>query len=328
MFSHRAALSQSRPSEELGSTAPRKLLLAFTYEDEDEDEWKRCCSEVLNDYMNATVCCLYLSADAAGRVRLRRFTGRSLNRVRDDVRNRSVLGLRTRPPVVPERSRQREVPPAVAAGVRLLPRVDPGVPPQLARSHERLVALRAAVGFFSRVSPHVRRQRPLLSERLAAVGAVVRRDAGVQALVSHERAGQGEPFVAEGALVGPLSRVSPLMIPQLGRRVAALLAVRTRELLPREAGDHLGVHRLQVRLQVPVSGEALQADGAVVRPLAGVRTPVQPELALAGESLLAESARERLLPRVDPFVDHEQPLLREPLLAHGAGEGPLSRVSA
>lgn len=55
---------------------------------------------------------------------------------------------------------------------------------------------------------------------------------------------------------------------------------------------------------MPVSGEALQADGAVIRPLACVCPPVQPELTLTGKSLLAESAWEGLFPGMDPFMDH------------------------
>lgn len=177
------------------------------------------------------------------------------------------------------------------------------------------------------MGPHVGGQGPLLRERLPAVGAVVGRDAGVEALVPHQRPRQGKLFVAVGALVRPLSCVSPLVVPQLRRGVTALVTVRTRELFPREASDHLGVHRLQVGFQVPVAGEAFQADGAVIRPLAGVSPPVQPQLALTGKPFFTESARERLLPRVDPFVDHEQTLLWKSLLTHGAGEGPLSGVS-
>lgn len=229
--------------------------------------------------------------------------------------------------MVSESPCQREVPPTACARVRLFPRVNPGVPPQLSRSDEGLVALRAAVRLFPRVRPHVGGQSPLLRERLPAVGAVVGRDAGVEPLVPHQRPGQGKPFVAVGALVRPLSSVSPLVVPQLRCRVTALVAVRTRELFPGETSNHLSVHRLQVRFQVPVSGKAFQADGAVIRPLAGVRPPVQPELALTGKPLFTESARKRFLPRVDPFVDHEQTLLWESLFAHGAGEGPLSGVS-
>lgn len=239
-----------------------------------------------------------------------------------------VLVLHARPSVVPERPGEREVPAAARTRVRLLARVNPGVPPQLPGSDEGLVALRAAVRLFSRVCPHVGGQRPLLRKRLPAVGAVVGRDAGVEALVPHQRPRQGEPFVAVGALVRPLSRVSPLVVPQLRCGVAALVTVGTRELLPREAGDHLRVHGLQVRFQVPVSGKAFEADGAVVRPLAGVSAAVQPELALAGKPFFTERARKRLLPRVDPLVDQEQTLLWKSLLAHGAGERPLSGVRA
>lgn len=244
-----------------------------------------------------------------------------------DAAGDGVLVLYARSSVVSERPGEGEVPPAARARVRLFPRVDPGVPPQLSGGDEGLVALRAAVRLFPRVRPHVGGQRPLLREGLPAVGAVVGRDAGVEALVPHQRPRQGEPFLAVGALVRPLPRVGPLVVPQLRRGVAALVTVGTRELLPGEASDHLRVHGLQVGFQVPVSGEALQADGAVVRPLAGVGAAVQPELALAGEPFFTESARERFLPRVDPLVDHEQTLLWKPLLAHGAGERPLSRVS-
>lgn len=79
---------------------------------------------------------------------------------------------------------------------------------------------------------------------------------------------------------------------------------------------------------MPVSGKALQTDGAVIRPLAGVCPPVQSELTLTGKSFLTESAREWLFPSVDPFMDHEQPLFWKSLLTHGAGERPLSGVSA
>lgn len=189
---------------------------------------------------------------------------------------RLITGRRARPPVVPKCPGQREVPPATAACVRLLPRVDAGVPAQLAGRHEGLGALRAAVRLLARVRAHVRGQRPLLRKCLAAVGAVVRRDARVKALVPHQRARQREPLVAEGALVRALARVRPLVVAQLGRRVAALVAVLARKLLAGEAGHHLRVHGVQVGLEVPVAGEGLKADGAAVRPLASVRAPVQP----------------------------------------------------
>lgn len=237
-----------------------------------------------------------------------------------------VLVVRARAPVVSQGPCEREVPPAACARVRLLPRVNPGVPAQLSGSHEGLVALRAAVGLLPRVRPHVRGQSPLLRERLPAVGAVVGRDARVEPLVPHQRPRQGKALVAVGALVRPLARVGPLVVPQLRRGVAALVAAGARELLPRESGDRRRMPRLQVGFQVPVPGEAFQADGAAIRPLARVGPPVQPELALAGKPLFAESAGKRLLPRVDPLVDHEQTLLRESLFAGGAGEGPLSGV--
>lgn len=258
---------------------------------------------------------------------LGRFIPCSSDRVCDDAPHGSVPVPQARSSVVPQSPCQREVPPTARTRVRLFPRVNPGVPPQLSGSDEGLVALRAAVRFFTRVSPHVGGQSPLLRKRLPAVGAVVGGDAGVETLVPHQRPRQGEASVAVGALVRPLASVSPLVVSQLCRRVAALVAVRTGELFPGETSDHLGVHRLQVRFQVPVSGEAFQADGAVVGPLAGVSPPVQPELALAGEPLFTERARKWFLPRVDPLVDHEQTLLRKSLFAHGAGEGPLSGVS-
>lgn len=230
--------------------------------------------------------------------------------------------------MVPKRSRQGKVPPTVGAGVWLFSGVNPDVPSELSWRHKRFVTLRAAVGLLSGVRPHVGRQRPLLCEGLAAVGAVVRRDAGVQALVPHEGARQREALVAERALEGPLSGVSPLVVPQLGCRVAALLAFRARKLLPGEALHDLGVHGLQVCLQVPMAGKALQADGAVVGPLAGVRPPMESELALTREPFFTESARERLFPSVDPFVDHEEPLFWKSLLTHGAREGPLAGVRA
>lgn len=269
--------------------------------------------------------CQYLRADVS--TSPGRLIRSSSNWIRDAAGDGVLLVLYARSSVVSERPREREVPPAACTRVRLFSRVNPGVPPQLSGSYEGLVALRAAVRLFSRVSPHVGGQRPLLRERLPAVGAVVGRDASVEALVPHQRPWEGKPFVAVGALVRPLPRVSPLVVPQLCCGVTALVTVRTRELFPREASDHLSVHGLQVRFQVPVSGKAFQADGAVVRPLAGVSAPVQPELALTGKPFFTESARKRFLPRVDPLVDHEQTLLWKSLLAHGAGERPLSGVS-
>lgn len=266
----------------------------------------------------------YLRADVTDSLGC--FISCSWDWVGDDARHGNVLVLQARSSVVSQSPCQREVPPTACARVRLFPRVNPGVPPQLSGSDKGLVALRAAVRLFPRVSPHVGGQGPLLRERLPAVGAVVGRDAGVEALVPHQRPRQGKLFVAVGALVRPLSGVSPPVVSQLCCRVTALVAVRTWELFPGETGNHLRVHRLQVRFQVPVAGKAFQADGAVVRPLAGVSPPVQPELALTGKPLFTESARERFLPRVDPFVDHEQALLWKPLFTHGAGEGPLSGV--
>lgn len=230
--------------------------------------------------------------------------------------------------MVSEGSCQREVPPTVRASVRLFSCVNPRVPPQLSRRHERLAALRAAVRFLSRVGPHVRCQSPLLRKCLPTIGAVVGRDASVEALVSHERARQGEPFITVRTLVRPLSCVSPLVISELRCRVTAFVTVRTWKLLPSKTRDHLRVHRIQMSFQMPVSGKALQTDGAMIRPLTSVSAPVQPELSLTGEPFLAESAWERLLPGMDPFVDHEQALFRKPLFAHRAGERPLSGVSA
>lgn len=70
------------------------------------------------------------------------------------------------------------------------------------------------------------------------------------------------------------------MVPELGRRVTALLALRAGELLPDEPSHHLRVHGLQVSFQMPMSGEALEAEGAVVGPLSSVSPPVQPQLPL------------------------------------------------
>lgn len=157
---------------------------------------------------------------------------------------------------------------------------------------------------------------------------MVRRDSRVETLVSDQSTRQGEPFVTERALVGSLSSVSPLVIPQLSCRVTALITVRTGELLSRKASHDLRVHRLQVRFQVPVAREALQADGAVVRSLSSVCPPVQPELPLAGKSFVTESAWKRFLSSVDPFMDQKKPLLWESLLTHRARKGSLARVCA
>lgn len=274
---------------------------------------------VLSKYL----CCHYLTADVAFEVLLGGFLNRSLK-----CFNWIALAMSAWAFVVSQSSSQGKVPPTVGAGVWLFSGVNPDVPSKLPRCNKRFIALRAAVGLLSGVRPHVCGQRPLLCKGLAAVWAVVWRDAGVQALVPHKGARQSEAFVTERALEGSLPGVSPLMIPQLGRGVAALLAFRTRKLLPGEALHDLRVHCLQVGFQVPMAGKALQADGAVVGPLASMGPPMEPELALTCKAFFTESAREWLFPSVDSFVDHQKPLFWKSLLTHGAREGPFAWVRA
>lgn len=72
--------------------------------------------------------------------------------------------------------------------------------------------------------------------------------------------------------------------------------------------------------------EAAVADGAPVRPLAGVRPQVHRQVALLHEAAAAVRAGERLLARMAADVPHQRRPPAEALSADGAAVRPLARV--
>jgi len=70
--------------------------------------------------------------------------------------------------------------------------------------------------------------------------------------------------------------------------------------------------------------EAAVADGAPVRPLAGVRPQVNREIPLLCEAVAAVRAGERLLPRVAADVPHQRRPPAEALATDGAAVRPLA----
>lgn len=74
-------------------------------------------------------------------------------------------------------------------------------------------------------------------------------------------------------------------------------------------------------------GEAFLADGAFVRSLPSVCSPVDLQLSCGAEGLAAVRAEERFLPRVSPDVYRQVSVHREPLGAVGTLVRPLAGVS-
>lgn len=72
--------------------------------------------------------------------------------------------------------------------------------------------------------------------------------------------------------------------------------------------------------------EPAAAEGAAVRPLAGVRAQMDRQVALLREAVAAVHAGERLLARVAAHVPHQRRPPAEALAADGAAEWPLARV--
>ena len=82
-----------------------------------------------------------------------------------------------------------------------------------------------------------------------------------------------------------------------------------------------------VKSHLTSHGEAFLTDGAFVRSLPSVCSPVDLQLSCRAEGLAAVRAEERFLPRVSPDVYRQVSVHREPLGAVGTLVRPLAGVS-
>jgi len=232
---------------------------------------------------------------------------------------------------------------ASRASVGFLFAVDVLVTHEAGGHGERHAALGALVGPRSGVDGLVLSQVGRLGETLGAHRADVRPNAGVALLVLGHAAGQSEGFAAVGAGEGPLPQVLPLVALQGEGLVESLVAVRAREglvvgvhvplVLPQVGGAneilaagvaHVGLFAgvcADVLAVVGGPDVGLDAEGAVIRPLARVETLVLLQRALVGVRLAANVARVRLEARVRLQVTLQVAELLEGPAAVGALEG-------
>ena len=92
-----------------------------------------------------------------------------------------------------------------------------------------------------------------------------------------------EEFETELTLVRPISRVNLLVTLEIGLSAKAFVAL---------AADVGGAVGEQMLFQVAALGEGFHADGAFVRPFAGMNLLVAEEIGLAAEELVAFAAVE------------------------------------